>query len=57
MTTELAGTWPEIKDTTLMIRKGRMSILVRLFMHHPLLKLISHLRFQRALRRLRLLSF
>ena len=36
----------EVEDTTLAIRKGRMSILVRLFVHHSLLKFQSRLRFQ-----------
>ena len=42
----------EIKDSTLTISKGRMSILVRLFVDHPLLKFQSHLRFQRPFKRL-----
>jgi len=46
----------EVKDTTLAICKGRMSILVRLFVHHPLLKFQSHLRFQRSFKRLDILN-
>ena len=46
----------EIKDSTLAISKGRMSILVRLFVHHPLLKFNSHLRFQRSFKRLDILN-
>ena len=57
MTTQI--TWDfssEVEDTTLSISKGRMSILVRLFVHHPLLKFISHLRFQRPFKRLDILN-
>ena len=57
MTTQI--TWDfssEIKDTTLAICKGRMSILVRLFVHHPLLKFQSRLRFQRPFKRLDILN-
>ena len=57
MTTKI--TWDfssEIKDTTLSISKGRMSILVRLFVHHPLLKFQSRLRFQRPFKRLDILN-
>ena len=46
----------EVEDATLAIRKGRMSILVRLFVHHPLLKFNSHLGFQRPFKRLDILN-
>ena len=46
----------EIKDTALTICKGRMSILVRLFVRHPLLKFISNLRYQRSFKRLDILN-
>ena len=46
----------EVEDTTLSICKGRMSILVRLFVHDPLLKFQSHLRFQRSFKRLDILN-
>jgi len=46
----------EVEDTTLTICKGRMSILVRLFVHHPLLKFNSRLRFQRPFKRLDILN-
>ena len=57
MTTKI--TWDfssEAEDTTLSISKGRMSILVRLFVHHPLLKFNNHLRFQRPFKRLDILN-
>ena len=57
MTAQIAWDFSsEIKDTTLAISKGRMSILVRLFVHHPLLKFNSHLRFQRSFKRLDILN-
>ena len=46
----------EIKDTTLSICKGQIGILVRLFVHHPLVKSISHLRFQTSFKRLDILN-
>ena len=46
----------EVEDTTLAIRKRRMSILVRLFVHHSLLKFQSRLRFQRTFKRLDILN-
>ena len=57
MTTQI--TWDfssEVEDATLAICKGRMSILARLFVYHPLLKIISHLRFQRSFKRLDILN-
>jgi hypothetical protein len=57
VTTEI--TWnfsSEIKDTTHPIWKGRMSILVRLFVHHLLLKFQNRLRFQRPFKRLDILN-
>ena len=57
MTTKIAWDFSsEVKDSTLAISKGRMSILVRLFVHHPLLKFQSRLRFQRSFKRLDILN-